>query len=655
MIYIHRYELIRKQVPNSVTKNLVQEGCLIKIQDEDGFFGVADLCPWPSLGDLSLEEELSQRGFLFQRAIELATKDLTARKNKIKLITEAPIKNHILVQDYKNFDFKKVTAQFIKIKGDADITSLANLLNQISELNFKIRLDFNFCLSEEKFRYFLDLLHPNTIKKVDVIEDPFLFNQTAWAELDQKVRLALDWGFGNQNWPHRICKPSREFKDNFLYMTSAMDHPVGVAHGLSFAQKFSELTHGFLTLNTYEPTDFHSFFSQTNENLTYVSDGFGIGFTDILSKIQWEPLIAWSSDSANQILLSSKLLQFENNLLNKLSKKFSSVVNTNGYFLIASSGSTKSSHESVKLIALKKSAVINSAIRVNQQFGLTAEMNWGCVLPTHHVGGLGIIARAYKSGAKVFFNDWKSLLAADIKLWIAQNKIQLMSLVPAQIFDIIQKNIHCPPTIKFIFVGGSELSVSLSENARKLGWPIVATYGMTETASMIAFKAHGTEDFFDLMEDVQVTVENQKTFIQSNSIADYSIQMVHDEIQIKSFENKIEISDQLEIFGHKIRFLGRSDDQIQILSETVSMAYLRNILEAVLFENQIAISECALVGRLDERSGHRLVLFCEKSQDEIIKQFNSRVKPYEKISEQIIIDQIPKTDLGKIIYNKLTN
>lgn len=164
----------------------IENGALIKWVDRDGHYGVADLCPWPSLGDQSLEQELLNQGKLFRRALELAKIDLKARINKIRLISEAVVRNHLLIQDYKTFDFKNSAQSVVKIKGDPDYKSLAETLNSSSAAHQKIRLDFNFCLTEFEFRDFLNLLNPSVLKKIETVEDPFPFELQSWTELNLK-------------------------------------------------------------------------------------------------------------------------------------------------------------------------------------------------------------------------------------------------------------------------------------------------------------------------------------------------------------------------------------------------------------------------------------------------------------------------------------
>ena len=55
----------------------------------------------------------------------------------------------------------------------------------------------------------------------------------------------------------------------------------------------------------------------------------------------------------------------------------------------------------LKLVALSKEALLASAAAVNHRLGCAAARRWSCVLPTFHVGGLGIWARATISDGRV--------------------------------------------------------------------------------------------------------------------------------------------------------------------------------------------------------------------------------------------------------------
>lgn len=653
MLFIHRYFLKRKKPANAQTQNLVQVGALLKIVDDQDHFGVADICPWPTLGDLDLDHELKNRGPLFSRALELAQQDLIARKNKIKLNPGKTVKNHLLISDYRDVH-ESTHGHTVKIKGHRDITSLAQFLNQNAFHFRSIRLDFNSCLTAEIYHQFVSLLSQDTKNRIECVEDPYPFNEMKWKT--SPLILAADFEAA-PDWPYRVLKPARTLVDQeFLYLTSSMDHPIGIAHGLIEAQKHSNKTHGFLTLDQYEESYFHKYFSTHNENISFDSDGYGIGFETELNQLMWEPLIDFRANSKNDLLYGSSLSDFEKSNLKKLKNYFENQVSTQGYFLIPSSGSSLSQTDSLKLYAISKQCFMNSAQRVNEKFKLNAGMNWGCVLPSYHVGGLSILARAYLAQAKVYFSSWKKFTTT----WLIENEIQILSLVPTQVFDLVQNKIKCPDCIKIVFVGGAHLSQDIETSARDLGWPLIVTFGMTETSSMIA-ERRPNENTYSPFPGVEVGLtDDGQLKIKTNSLATYCLQIVNGKIIQKNLiqQGYYESEDLVEIKDQTFRFVNKSHDQIKINGEGVSLFQLRQKLEAVLLNLGLNLNSCALISVPDERQGESLMIVespvCTYSISDIVHQFNLSVLPYEKVLKTHTLQKpFPVTELNKIQYTLL--
>ena len=649
-IWVHYYALKRKVKPNAVTSTAAdQKGVLIKVQDEQGNEGFSDLCPWPSLGDASLDEELASKGPLFQHAMNLAWHDLHARKDKIILVSPKPVKNNILINDFRDlkgdFDFSDVT---VKIKGNEHVYDFAKfLVDHVSRFK-KIRIDFNNCISEFLFSEFINLLNEDVLAKIEYIEDPFLFNRDQWSQHSAKVRLVLDWKqTEDQNWPIRIWKPSREIKMSCLEfsITSSMEHPVGLVHGLHFAQKYPDKTHGFLTNSVYEDNEFTKDFTVDNDQLIYQSDGYGIGFTTLLNKLNWIPAF----DGDNFLLCNHRASEAEKKTLFKIKKQFGEKISAEDYVLIPSSGSTQNPEESIKVIALKTQAFINSAKRVNSEFAINENSVWGCVLPIFHVGGLGILMRAYSVGASVYYTEWPKFNPG----WLNENRITHLSLVPTQIFEIVQKQWQAPAYLQTVFVGGAELNAELAKQVKALGWPVVQTFGMTETASMIAVKKEIQDDFFEPLPGVEVAVENGRLKIKSDSNASYvlKLNLQTQELISEKLSDWISTNDQVELSGKRFKFLQRENDFVKIKGEGVSLAELRqNLIQ--LNNNPLAATICDYA---DARDGASLVLVVIPGQNvnQILSQFNAQARPYEKIYSYIEVSEFPVTDLGKIKYNQL--
>ncbi len=358
----------------------------------------------------------------------------------------------------------------------------------------------------------------------------------------------------------------------------------------------------------------------------------------------------------NQLLVNPRATPQEKEDLFDLKFEFEKHYETKNYFLVPSSGSAKSENESVKLVALHHDAIMNSAKRVNAHFNLNASMTWGCVIPWFHVGGLGVHARAFASKSAVHQSAWD---VNQFVSWIVAHQIQLVSLVPAQIYDLVQKKVEVPKIIKFIFVGGARLNTDLKNKIKLLGWPIVESYGMTETASMIAI---GEPENMRLLDDVQVGLTEGKLKIKCDSLMTCTLQKVNkntnQKIEIRKLSNtwyQTEDLAEVSLQGQNVvlKLLGRSTDFIKINAEGVSLDYLRQLLGLD--------SRLALLAIPNERSeyeivlAHEIVLVHENANLvlNIVKSFNAQVRPFEKIQKVYSIDKIPRSDLQKIQYKKL--
>lgn len=354
-------------------------------------------------------------------------------------------------------------------------------------------------------------------------------------------------------------------------------------------------------------------------------------------------------ESDNHILINPKATFQEQSDLKYLKAAFEYKYKTKNFFLVPSSGSSKSEKESVKLIALHRDAVLASAKRVNNFFNLTSRMTWGLVLPKFHVAGLGVYARAFLSGAQVVNSEWSVF---KFQTWIIENQVQLISLVPTQVFDLVQNKIECPQGVQIVFVGAAALSEDLKQHAFALGWPIVETYGMTETGSMIAVKV---SNHLQVMPDVQVELFQQKLRVKTKSLMTCSVQKIDQQVVFKTLDDGwLQTEDRVLLFQQNdiqyMQLLGRDSDFVKIYGEGVSLSLLRQTLE----QNK----QMTLMAVPHERAENEIALVVEQSChfeqiQKVIFEYNYKVRPFETIKRIYKVDQIPRTELGKIKFKNL--
>lgn len=362
--------------------------------------------------------------------------------------------------------------------------------------------------------------------------------------------------------------------------------------------------------------------------------------------------------------------------LNKIMDEF----HLSSHIFLATSGSTAFNPTEIKFVALKKSAILFSSSAVNEHLLCSSKDIILNPLPYFHIGGLSTYSRAYLSGAKlinIYFEKLKWNPSYFVKE-AERNQATITSLVPTQIFDIINANLKSPKTLRAVIVGGGALSFGLFEKAVKLGWPLLPSYGMTECCSQIAtaslgFKWESSFPNLKVLKHLSVKSNSEgKICITGNSLLTGYIFVNNDKYKFKDVKTHfiedpndtfkyIITSDLGSIHGNILNVYGRKDEVVKISGENVSLARLDGILVDIKSDLNI-FNDAVIVAEPDERLENQisLVLLEENRDDDylrnqIIFEFNSRVFPFERIKNTYFVKSIPRTELGKLKRLQLLN
>lgn len=327
-----------------------------------------------------------------------------------------------------------------------------------------------------------------------------------------------------------------------------------------------------------------------------------------------------------------------------------------GHIWLATSGTSSSDTASIKWVALPKKAFLVSAASVNHHLGCGAHDIWLNPLPLFHVGGLSIYARAKLSGAKVETLNLLKWIPDGFVERVFETKATLASLVPAQVFDLVELKASAPPSLRAVFVGGGALSEGLYEAALKLGWKLLPTYGMTECSSQVATASFNAPDL-QILPHVQCSVSSDGLLqIKSGSLLTGYLEISPDQFlwSDPKHEGVFTTEDKCIIEGNIIRFSGRIHDWIKIGGENVSLFHLEQHFENLKPQGCDAV----LLASKDERLGSIIVAAVDKKDAGIIQtfveKFNQTVMPYEKIRKVHVVDEIPRNALGKVVKKRLS-
>lgn len=329
-----------------------------------------------------------------------------------------------------------------------------------------------------------------------------------------------------------------------------------------------------------------------------------------------------------------------------------------GHLWLASSGTSGKP----KFAALSKKGILCSARAVNSHLNSNSADRWINVLPIFHVGGIGIFARGFLSGAEVinlYYDNFKWNPEEFIRTAV-ERKASLSALVPTQVFDLVNTGMKAPTSLRAVVVGGGGLEEDLYKQACLLGWNLLPSYGLTECSSQVATAAIGAEGKLKVLEHIEIKVD-QEGFLHIKSPSLLSSYAVVESGEISLFDPKIDgwlrTEDKGQVEGPYLIFEGRNSDFLKVGGESVSLASVLRVLND--WKQKLGISETVLLFAMpDKRLGQIVALCIEgKNSDKIsrlLKCVNNQVMPFERIREIRFVDVIPRNDLGKPLLQEIS-
>lgn len=324
--------------------------------------------------------------------------------------------------------------------------------------------------------------------------------------------------------------------------------------------------------------------------------------------------------------------------------------------------STSGSTGTPKWIGHTRSSLLASAAAVNRHLQVDRSSCWGLVLPTHHVGGFGILARVHLSGCglAVFPERWAAPVFAE---WIARQGVTHLSLVPTQVHDLVAANCRAPASLKAVVVGGGVLPVATGRAARALGWPVLASYGMTETASQIATccielldeEYHSSS--IDLIDSWQVRLTADGRLEVSGPSLFSGMLVPGDEWKYEERSSEwFTTSDLAAISDRRLTILGRADSVVKILGELVDPVAVE--YEILALCPGVIPGTAAVAVAADPRAGKKLLLLHEPGVPAevlaaALSAYHETCPGFRRISRLAEVRQIPRSPLGKVLRAEL--
>ena len=370
-------------------------------------------------------------------------------------------------------------------------------------------------------------------------------------------------------------------------------------------------------------------------------------------------MIHWKSQESH-LLLNPKISDDEKKLYEKMYEEHKKP----SHVFIATSGTMR---KELKLVALSFDALLASADAVNEHLSVDQGDRWLLALPSFHVGGLGIWARAHVSGIDVDdFYGSKTWCPHAFFQSLVKSESTLTSMVPTQVYDLVQAKLTAPEHLRAVVIGGAALSQELYQKARQLDWPLLPSYGLSECASQVATAPieslyEDREPQLKILNHVEVnTNESRQLMFKGKALFSGYVRFKEGKPlwqEVPRAGDYFVSQDLGEVSGNGqfLKCLGRVDDLLKINGEAVFVLSLQEQLQKIKQSLKIG-NPVTLLALPDSRQGQRIQLViegeCEK-RSELCEAFNQKVRGFERSDEPVIVGQIPRSPLGKILLEKL--
>jgi len=309
-------------------------------------------------------------------------------------------------------------------------------------------------------------------------------------------------------------------------------------------------------------------------------------------------------------------------------------------------------------IGLSREALLLSAAVVNRHLQVDQDSCWGLSLPLNHVGGFGVVARAFEAGCELarYREKWEP---ARFTEWVKRERVSHVSLVPTQVHDLVREQLHAPSTLRVAVIGGGRLDGGIGGAARALGWPVLASYGMTEAGSQVATQSLELLDQGYQSGPISVLPHWRVKIGDEGRIAVRGKALFAGEL-IRSDEKWVfskrvgdwySTSDLGKLESGDLLLTGRADALVKILGELV---------DPMAVERELAVPELVVVAVPDARKGKRLIAVCDQAVvsgliASRVEAYNREVEGFRRIDEVVCVDAIPRSDLGKVRRLELAN
>jgi O-succinylbenzoic acid--CoA ligase len=260
------------------------------------------------------------------------------------------------------------------------------------------------------------------------------------------------------------------------------------------------------------------------------------------------------------------------------------------------------------------------------------------LLPLTHIAGVNVLIRSIELGREPI--DLRKITHENLP------SIDFTSIVPTQLHRAVSETGYLLRHLQSahrVLVGGGPLSESLRRDADSVHVQVTETYGMTESSGGCVYDGIP-------FPGLEVKIEAGRIALKGDLLASYYLP-TDDDPTIRPITDKdgwFLTSDNGDFDGRKVHVYGRNDDVVISGGEKISLKKVEEFLRSQINEGELAAfatpdpewGELLAVATTVAVEGARL--------DEIERKMSSSLGRHAIPKRFYLLDQIPKTALGKI-------
>lgn len=304
-----------------------------------------------------------------------------------------------------------------------------------------------------------------------------------------------------------------------------------------------------------------------------------------------------------------------------------------------------------KGVRLSRRAFEASASASAANLGWQENDRWLLGLPLAHIGGFSVLTRTRLASRAVVLPGREERF--EPAAWtdrVERHQVRLASVVPTMLRRLVESGRAAPASLRAVLVGGAPASPELLAAARRLGWPVLATYGMTEACSQVSCQRPGDppgDDAGVVLGTVSIRVSEGELQLQGPTLTSGYLP---EDLDRWTEDGWFRTGDVGSVHPDgRVRVRGRLTDMVVTGGENVSPARVEAALESLA-----EIRRAVVVGLPDPEWGEAVVAAVElglgepPSLDAVRRRLRSTLARFEVPKRVVVVDALPTLPSGKL-------